>query len=65
MTEVVDAPPPVAVTARHARWVRICHWTATAGILTLAVTGVVSDALELAHGLGVAGGDGVERSVAL
>lgn len=41
MTEVVEMPRPVAVTARHARWVRICHWIATASIFTLAVTGFV------------------------
>ena len=41
MTEVVEVPRPVAVAARHARWVRICHWTATASIFTLAVTGFV------------------------
>jgi thiosulfate reductase cytochrome b subunit len=40
MTEVVEVPPAVVV-ARHARWVRICHWTATVGIFTLAFTGFV------------------------
>jgi thiosulfate reductase cytochrome b subunit len=41
MTEVVEVPRPGAVTPRHARWVRICHWIATASIFTLGVTGFV------------------------
>lgn len=41
MNEVVEVPRPVALAERHARWVRICHWTATASIVTLAFTGFV------------------------
>jgi len=41
MTDLLGGPAPVALTARHARWVRICHWTATASIFTLAATGFV------------------------
>lgn len=41
MTGVVEVSRPVAAATRHARWVRICHWTATASIVTLAVTGFV------------------------
>ena len=36
-------PPAVHLpgTARHARWVRICHWTITVSTFTLAFTGFV------------------------
>jgi thiosulfate reductase cytochrome b subunit len=40
MTDVAY-PRPRTETARHARWVRICHWTVTVSIFTLAFTGVV------------------------
>lgn len=41
MTELLEATQPHVETPRHLRWVRVCHWTATAGILTLAFTGFV------------------------
>ena len=41
MSEVVEMPRQGAVAARHAWWVRICHWTATVSIFTLAFTGFV------------------------
>src|SRR4029453_4909431 len=41
LTEVVEGPFQVPVPARHAWWVRICHWTATASIFPLAFTGFV------------------------
>jgi len=41
MTEVVAPPRQDLATARHARWVRVCHWTATIAVFTLAFTGFV------------------------
>jgi thiosulfate reductase cytochrome b subunit len=41
MTELAYQLPAQADATRHARWVRICHWIATVGILTLTFSGIV------------------------
>jgi thiosulfate reductase cytochrome b subunit len=41
MAEVLDAAERAGGAERHAGWVRICHWTTTASLLTLAFSGIV------------------------
>ena len=41
MTELLNQQASRAVATGHPRWVRICHWTATVSLVTLALSGFV------------------------